>query len=174
MKYILKTIVIISFLFFCNLSYSNSGLAYINMEILMNKSKAGQSITTELAKEKEKNLKKLQLIGEELKKEEDEIVSQKNILKKEDFEKKVSQLKKKIEKYNSDRKKTIEAFNKKKIKATNELLNKIRPILADYSVKNSLSIILEQKNIILGKKDLDITNNILAIVDNTFTKIDLN
>ena len=174
MKYISKTIVIISFLFFCNLSYSNSGLAYINMEILMNKSKAGQSITTELAKEKEKNLKKLQLIGEELKKEEDEIVSQKNLLKKEDFEIKVSQLKKKIEKYNSDRKITIESFNKKKIKATNELLNKIRPILADYSVKNSLSIILEQKNIILGKKDLDITNNILTIVDNTITKIDLN
>jgi len=174
MKYILKTIVIISFLFFCNLSYSNSGLAYINMEILMNKSKAGQSIITELEKEKEKNFKELQLIGEELKKEEDEIVSQKNILKKEDFEKKVSQLKKKIEKYNSERKETIESFNKKKLKATNELLNKIRPILADYSIKNSLSIILEQKNIILGKKDLDITNNILTIVDNTITKIDLN
>ena len=51
---------------------------------------------------------------------------------------------------------------------------KIRPILKDYSVKNSLSIILEQKNIVLGKKDLDITNNILEIVDKTFTKIDLN
>ena len=174
MKYFLNTIVIIFYLFFYNLSYSDSGLAYINMEILMNKSKAGQSIITELEKEKEKNFKELQLIGEELKKEEDEIVSQKNILKKEDFEKKVSQLKKKIAKYNADRKITIESFNKKKIKATNELLNKIRPILADYSVKNSLSIILEQKNIILGKKDLDITNNILAIVDNTFTKIDLN
>ena len=68
MKYISKTIVIISFLFFCNLSYSNSGLAYINMEILMNKSKAGQSIITELEKEKEKNFKELQLIGEVIQK----------------------------------------------------------------------------------------------------------
>ena len=79
MKYISKTIVIISFLFFCNLSYSNSGLAYINMEILMNKSKAGQSISIELEKEKEKNFKQFQLIEKELKKEEDDIVSQKNI-----------------------------------------------------------------------------------------------
>ena len=174
MKYISKTIVIISFLFFCNLSYSNSGLAYINMEILMNKSKAGQSISIELEKEKEKNFKQFQLIEKELKKEEDDIVSQKNILKKEDYEKKVNELKKKINEYNFNRKEKMENFNKKKLKATNELLDKIRPILADYSVKNSLSIILEQKNIVLGKKDLDITNNILEIVDKTFTKIDLN
>tara|TARA_Y100000741_G_scaffold313363_1_gene258294 strand:+ start:189 stop:713 length:525 start_codon:yes stop_codon:yes gene_type:complete len=174
MKYISKTIVIISFLFFCNLSYSNSGLAYINMEILMNKSKAGQSISIELEKEKEKNFKQFQLIEKELKKEEDDIVSQKNILKKEDYEKKVNELKKKINEYNFNRKEKMENFNKKKLKATNELLDKIRPILADYSVKNSLSIILEQKNIVLGKKDLDITNNILKIVDKTFTKIDLN
>ena len=174
MKHLLKTTVITFLLLFCNVSYSASGLAYINMDILMNKSKAGQSIITELEKEKEKNFKELQLIGEELKKEEDEIVSQKNILKKEDYEKKVNELKKKIDEYNSKRKEQIESFNKKKLKATNELLNKIRPILADYSVKNSISIILEQKNIILGKKDLDITNNILKIVDNSFTKIDLN
>tara|TARA_Y100001970_G_C14132041_1_gene802219 strand:- start:466 stop:990 length:525 start_codon:yes stop_codon:yes gene_type:complete len=174
MKHLLKTTVITFLLLFCNVSYSASGLAYINMDILMNKSKAGQSISVELEKEKEQNFKQLQLIEKELKKEEDEIVSQKNILKKEDYEKKVNELKKKIDEYNSKRKEQIESFNKKKLKATNELLNKIRPILADYSVKNSISIILEQKNIILGKKDLDITNNILKIVDNSFTKIDLN
>ena len=95
MKHLLKTTVITFLLLFCNVSYSASGLAYINMDILMNKSKAGQSISVELEKEKEQNFKQLQLIEKELKKEEDEIVSQKNILKKEDYEKKVNELKKK-------------------------------------------------------------------------------
>ena len=120
MKYFLSSIVIIFFFFFHNLSHSDTGLAYINMEIIMNKSKVGQSISSELEKEKEKNFKKLQLMEKELKMEEDEIVSQKNILKKEDYEKKVSQLKNKIDKYNSDRKATIESFNKKLMNLTSK------------------------------------------------------
>ena len=174
MKYIINNILIILFLFFYNISYAENGIAYINMEEIMNKSKAGQSITKELEKEQKKNASEFNDIEKELKKSEDEIIAQKNVLSKEDYEKKVNDLRKRINEYSANRKKKLETFNSKKIKATNELLNKIRPILADYSIKNSLSIILEQKNIILGKKDLDITNNILKIVDNSFTKIDLN
>ena len=168
MKYIVKIIVIFLSLFSFKSSYSDSGVAYINMEIIMNNSKAGKSITLALEEQQKKNIADFSKIENDLKDEEDSLIAQKN------YEKKVNILKNKVNEYRKNRRAKLELFNQKKTKATNELLIKIRPILKDYSVKNSLSIILEQKNIVLGKKDLDITNNILEIVDKTFTKIDLN
>lgn len=174
MKYIVKIIVIFLSLFSFKSSYSDSGVAYINMEIIMNNSKAGKSITLALEEQQKKNIADFSKIENDLKDEEDSLIAQKNVLSREDYEKKVNILKNKVNEYRKNRRAKLELFNQKKTKATNELLIKIRPILKDYSVKNSLSIILEQKNIVLGKKDLDITNNILEIVDKTFTKIDLN
>ncbi len=174
MKYIVKIIVIFLYLFSFKSSYSDTTIAYINMEIIMNNSKAGKSITLALEKEQKKNIADFSKIENDLKDEEDSLIAQKNVLSREDYEKKVDVLKNKVNEYRKNRRAKLDLFNQKKTKATNELLIKIRPILKDYSVENSLSIILEQKNIVLGKKDLDITNNILEIVDKTFTKIDLN
>ena len=174
MKYIFKIILIFLLLTFPIFSYSESNIAYINMDVLINKSKVGQSITKALEVKQNQNMKEFKKIEEDLKKQENEIISKKNILNEEDYQKKVIELRKNAEDYRSKRKAKLDSFNKKKITATNEILKKIRPILIKYSNDNSLSIILEQKNIIIGKKELDITNKILEIVDKTITKIDLN
>ena len=50
----------------------------------------------------------------------------------------------------------------------------INPILAEYSTEKSISIIIQKKNIVLGKSDLDITNDILKIVDKKIKTIKLN
>ncbi len=83
-------------------------------------------------------------------------------------------LKNKANKYRSERNNDINSFNKKKIDATNKLLNTINPILIEYSDKNSISMIFQKKNIIIGKSDLDITDEILKIVDSKINKIKIN
>ena len=65
-------------------------------------------------------------------------------------------------------------YLKKKIDATSKLLKEITPILADYSKKNKISIILKKKDILLGRTDLDITNEIIDIVNSKVKKINLN
>ena len=53
------------------------------------------------------------------------------------------------------------------------LINKLTPILADYSQKNSISYILPKQNVIIGKKELDITKVILELLNTEIKNIDL-
>ena len=58
--------------------------------------------------------------------------------------------------------------------ATSELISLIQPILAEYANKNSISIIFQKKNIIIGKTELDITEDILKILNEKHKKITIN
>ena len=50
-------------------------------------------------------------------------------------------------------------------------LNKITKVLAEYSDENSIDLIIQKKNIIIGKKELDITQDFLDIVNKKIKKI---
>ena len=65
-------------------------------------------------------------------------------------------------------------LNKKKIKGTNVILEKLKPILSEYSEKNSISMVLQKQNVVIGKKELDITKDIILILDEKIKKIDIN
>ena len=60
----------------------------------------------------------------------------------------------------------IEKFNKLKIENTNNLLKLINPILVKFSNENEISVILQKKNLIIGKTELDITDEIIKIINN--------
>ena len=48
---------------------------------------------------------------------------------------------------------------------TNALIQLINPILIEYSNEKSISMILQKKNLIIGQKELDITIDIIKLVD---------
>ena len=48
------------------------------------------------------------------------------------------------------------------------------PILEDYSKKNSISLIIQKKNLVMGKKEMEITKDVLKIVNDKVKKIKLN
>ena len=60
----------------------------------------------------------------------------------------------------------ISGFNRLKIENTNKLLKLINPILAKFSEDNKISFILQKKNLIIGKTELDITDEIIKIINN--------
>ena len=60
---------------------------------------------------------------------------------------------------------------KEKNKLNNKLLDLLNPILTTYSKENSISIIIEKRNIIIGKTDLDITEEIVNILDKKIKKL---
>jgi len=49
----------------------------------------------------------------------------------------------------------------------------INEILAEYSTKNKISLIMKKKNIIIGKTELDITKNILSLLNDKIKKVEL-
>ena len=101
------------------------------------------------------------------------MLKQKNILKKEDYEKKISDLKNKYKSYQEQRNKKNAELTQLRNKVGNEILNHINEILTQYSKRESISLIIEKKNVVIGKSDLDVTSDILSLLNNKIKKIEL-
>ena len=167
-----KLIIIISLLFiFISEKINAEQIVYINMEKIMKASKAGKQIMNKIAKSNEKNINKFKNIEDDLIKQEQDLISKKNVLSENEFKTKLEKLKKKISEYRTKRQNVIQESTKKRVQASAEFSQKIKPILGDYAAKNNIAIIVQKKNIIMGKKELDITDDILKIVDEKIKKI---
>ena len=170
-----KSLLVLLFLiFFSKISISQENkIVYIDLNKIMNNSIAGKSINSFLEDSHKKNISKLNKIEEQLKKDESEIISQKNVLTKEEYEKKIIDLREKAKIFRKERNENINNLNNQRLEATAKIVNLIKPILSDYSKKNSISIIIDKKNVIIGKTILDITDDVLKIVDEKIGKIKL-
>ncbi len=154
----------IVFIFFTELSFADR-IVYLNVDKIMQDSAAGKSIKKQLKKKKEANVAKFKKIEEDIKKKEKDIISKKNILSQDEFKKKMVSLRKDIVSYQKERNKIFNEINKSRINASTKLIKKLTPILEEYSKKNSISLIIQKKNIVIGKKNIDITPEIFDIVN---------
>tara|TARA_B110001452_G_scaffold207742_1_gene177949 strand:+ start:629 stop:1162 length:534 start_codon:yes stop_codon:yes gene_type:complete len=162
------------FIFFCsNIVVSDNNIYYVDIDYLLNNSLAGKSIIIGLNKKTEFNKKNFEENEKSLKKEETSIILKKNILSENEYLKEVQLFKKKVEDYKLSRNKTINQISKIKNDAQRTLIQSLTPILKDYAKKNSISYIIPRTNIIIGKKELDITNSILEILNSKIKDIKL-
>ena len=173
----LKKIYFISLFFFYFMVFSGAEtnkVVYIDMENILQVSKAGQSINKQLQNYIEKKQSEIKKIEEEIKNEDAKINAQKNILNEDELNKKIKEFNLKIKSYQNKLKKNREDIANKQIKATGKLLEELKPILADYSKQNSISLVLQKKDIIIGVNELNITKDIINLVDKKISKIEIN
>ena len=164
MKFFLS--LFLFFLIFSRPAISEQKIVFVDMDRLISVSKPGSSIFNQLKEINNKNLNFLKKEEKKFKEKEKKLIAQKNIISETDFKNKVDELKSEINNYNLNRKKMIEKFNKLKVENTNNLLKLINPILAKYSTEKEISIILQKKDLIIGKTELDITDKIITIINN--------
>ena len=164
MKYFLLSIFSL-FLFFANIVNSEQNIAFIDMDRVISKSNSGSSILNQLNDINNKNLIFLKKEEKKFKEKEAKLISQKNIISETDFKTKVNTLKVEIDKYNQNRNKIITEFQKLKVDNTNKLLKLINPILIKFSNEKKISILLQKKDLIIGKTELDITEEVIKIIN---------
>ena len=177
MKYPVRIFVIIIITFYTivlKAEDKSSAIVYINMEKVMNETNVGKSIKDQLEKIHKTNITEFNQIESDLKNEEQKIFSQKNILSQDEYNKKVNIFKSKLDNYRKDRKNKIDYITKKRVEATKKILEEITPILENYSKSNDISIILRKKDIVIAKTKLDITDEIIELVNSKVKKINLN
>ena len=164
---------IIFFLFLLNVITLNASaqIAYIDINFILKTSDVGKSLNLYLEELKKKDLIKYKKIESDLVKKEKELIAQQNILNKEEFQKKLSSLTSDVQKYRSDKKSSVDELNKFKIEKTKEILGILNPIITKYVDSNSISIVFPKKNIIVGKKNLDITNQIIELLNKNINKL---
>ena len=148
-------------------------IALLDVEKLMDQSLAGKSIISQIGKANQKNNKYFKEIEKKLKLKEEKTVAQKNLLTKEEFQKKIVSLRDEFQKYQNERNDRIKSLNTKKQKSISKIFEEMMPILTSYSAKNDLTLIIDRKNVVMGKTDLDITDDILKLLNSKLKKIDL-
>jgi outer membrane protein len=163
MKIILSSILVI--FFFTNQVFSEQKIAFIDMDKVISTSKSGSSILKQLTDLNNKNLKFLKVEEKKFQEKEAKLISQKNIISETDFKNKVNELKSEIKNYNKNRNKMLADFNKLKIDNTNSLLKLINPILLKFSNDKEIAIILQKKDLVVAKTQLDITDEVIKIVN---------
>ena len=175
MKYLVRFFVIILITIYTTTSKSESLLVvYIDMDKVMNETVAGKSIVEQLEKIHKVNIVEFKKIEDKLKSEETTVLSKKNILSNDEYINEINLLKKKINDYKDKRKQKIDLAAKKKSEGTLKILKLLNPILADYSTKNNISIIMRKKDLVIARSDLDITLEIIDLVNSKVKKIKLN
>ena len=149
-----------------NFVYAEVNIVFVDLNKIMTTSKPGSSILKNLNKKNNQLLNNLKKDGKKLKDDEIKLISQKNILSEEEFQSKVKKLKIEINTYNESRKKIIKDFNILKAETTDKFMKMINSIFIKYSNDKSISMIFDKKNMIIGKSELDITDEIIKIVNN--------
>ena len=168
-----KLFITIFFLLINNKAFSEIPIAYVDLNYIINKSKAGISLNKKLTEINDKNINLLKKKESELLEKEKKLISQKNILTKEDFKNKVVELRKEITDFANSRTNVRKKTDKLLIKSQSKFIKKLQPIFTEYLKKNSISMLIQKKNIIIGKTELDITSDILNIVNKEIKKIDI-
>ena len=167
MNFIKKLITILIVLFMTiSLAQSNDQIVYLDLDNVVNSTKAGKLIIQELKKSKEIALLKFEKKEKELKKIENDINKQKNILSENELKKKITNFRKEISIFENDKEKVINEFNKKKIDEFNKFFKKITPLIEKYVKEKKIDFVLDRKNIFLASKKKDITQEIIKIIDN--------
>ena len=157
--------IIIFFLLGQNIVWSSEKIAFLDIELIINKSKPALLIIKEIEKIRDQETKKLKTIENDLKKKNEEIIKTKNLISEEELNKRILSLRKEAQSFEELRKKTIKNLNIKKNKELDQFMKLINPIIQEYMKKNSIDIIIDKKNIFMAKSNNDITNDILEIIN---------
>ena len=162
----------IFFLFlFIGISYSNENIRFININFIVNNSEAGKTLN-KIIEDKNKKIKsELSILSNKIEKKKSKIISQKNILKKEEYQNLVKAYEKEVRDFNQIRKNKTDDINKFIVNSQKKIIETLNPIITTFLKKESIQILLQKDKIIFGDERLDITKKILEIFNDKHKKI---
>ena len=108
-----------------------------------------------------------------MKKEEQDLLTKKADLSKEDYQSKTDSLRKKVIDYQSQRRLSLEKIATQRAEAREKLLGALDPIMNDYIKENNISVIIDKKNILGGQTNLNITNLMIEKLDKELQSLNL-
>ncbi len=158
-----KLVLYFLFLFPVSIANADINLAYLDIQYIIDNSNLGQIYKKNLQDKSDKFKSKLSIKEDEIKKQEAEINNKKNILKENELKIKINNLNKQLKEYQTSKKELNKNFILEKRELSSKILKLLNPILTKYVDENNIKIVIEKKNILVGIKTLDITENILKI-----------
>ena len=156
------------FLFLSGKTFADNNIVFIDIDFLIESSTFGKKISQDLNKIYNNDIKKINSIEKKLIEQENEIKKIQNIISKKELNDKISKLRNDINTFDLEKKNTAKKFSEIKSIKFKDFFNKINPLISDYMEKKSINMIIEKKNIFIGRNTNDITNEILEIINSKF------
>ena len=173
----MKNLKIIFFLVFLSLLKTNTFAEtphFIDFKYILNQSDAGKKAQTFLKNKLEKGIKDIQTKEKAIQAEEKKIIQQKKVVSAEEYKKKVTTLRNKVSSLQKERQNLLNSVATQRRKARNELLKNLNPIVKTYMNDNNIRMVLDKKNLLLADENLDITKEIIKLLNNKLKTINLN
>ena len=162
MKKLFK-IILFFYLIHHSLLNAETKIAFVDVDAIIYGSDIGKTMNQNFDKAFKKEEAKFSKLENELKKKEIDLLNKKNILSETELNDNIAKLKVEISNFQKQRREANDKFRQTRLEQTNKLLQDLNKILADYAEKNSISIVIQKKNIVMGKTEFDITPDIFKI-----------
>ncbi len=167
----------ITFLFliiFSSQSYVFADTPYfLDFKLILNKSDAGKKAQDFLKNKLEKGIKSIQQKEKKIAEEEKKIIQQKKIISAEEYKKKVTDLRSKVSSLQRERNSLLDSVAKQRSKARKELLKNLNPVIKDYMEEKKIRMVVDKKTVLLADDTLDVTNDIMVLLNKKLKSIKL-
>ena len=168
MNYLHKFLLIF-FIFFISTNLSSSKeTAFVDIDYIVANSNIGKKVLENINKLDKKNVENLRKKNKSLQDLEITIKNKKNVISEDAFNKEVISFQKKVQEFKVEKNEIVKNFNDFKRKELENIFKKISPIINDYMEENSISVLLDSKNIFMGSKKSNLTEDILDRINKEF------
>lgn len=160
----MKLYLTVLFILFTINSYAKD-LVVVDIDFIIKNSNNGKEIIDDLNEKNKKLIDKFQKQEKIFKDKETNLLAKKNILSQDEFNNSVNQFRNEINEFNINKQEKLNEFNKEKTNKYAELVSYINDFLVNYSKENNIKVIIDKKNILISRNDIDITKDILNIIN---------
>ena len=151
--------------------HADNSIKFVDIDFIVNNSISGKNLNQLIEDKNKKITSELQKYRKKLEEKKRKIVSQKNILKKEEFNNLVKDYENEVKKFNEIRKKKTDEFNNFSINSKKKIIDLLNPLISSYLKKESIQILLQKDKIIFGDDNLDITKEIMKLFNDKHNKM---
>ena len=169
-----KTLFILTFFYLSQGLVLADSAFFLDFKYILNQSEAGKKAQVALKNELNTGIKKLGDKEKIILEEEKKIIQQKKIISAEEYKKKVANLRIKVSSLRTERNKLLDSVAKKRANARSKLLENLNPIIKEYMQEKKIRMVLDKKSLLLADENLDITNDIIKILNKKIKTIKLN
>ena len=171
----LKNLIFVTAIFFSLSNFIYADLPhYLDFKYILNESVAGKKAQNELKSKLDNGLKSVREREKKIQADEKKIIDQRKVISEEEYKKKVTDLRTQVSKLQQDRNKLLKNVSKQRAKAKSELLKNLNPIIKEYMQEKQIRFVVDKKNIILADEKLNITDDIIKLLNSKLKTIKLN
>ena len=172
---IFKNLFLILFFLAASVNYlkAQEKVSYIDIDYILATSIAGKSLLNKLKEEEELKINIFKSKDEDFKQKEIKILAKKNLISKEEINKELKSLQIEFNEYRKDKAEQIQELKIKRKRNIVNFISLLNPIIEKYMSDNSIYMVIDKKNVFIAKKDYDITNNLIELINNQIKNIEI-